>query len=207
MTDKQVSLSVSQTFVLLMPSELTRVCVYRGFIYGCRFSVAAPYQGKSKIAAPATFHGLIEGEKVLRPRTPTARSAGRFRIYDVTLHENYWPRKESRMIESRNDDLNYLAWTTAHPNGFVLNVRRSPDSNYVVLHRASCKSISNEKQKPDAFTGRNYRKICAATVAELQAAAINEGRRDGSFSKRCSLCDRELLESPNPPRRLAFGAR
>jgi hypothetical protein len=65
MTDKQtaISLSVSQTFVLLMPSELTRVCVYRGFIYGCRFSVAAPYQGKSKIAAPAAFHGLIEGER------------------------------------------------------------------------------------------------------------------------------------------------
>jgi hypothetical protein len=117
------------------------------------------------------------------------------RVYNVTLHENYWPRKESRMVEFRNDDLNYLAWTTAHPNGFVLNVRRSPDPNYVVLHRASCKSISNEKQKPDAFTGRNYRKICAATVTRVGVTA--------PFQKDA----RELLESPNPPRRLAFGAR
>ena len=93
------------------------------------------------------------------------------------------------MIEFRNNDFKYLAWTAAHPNGFVLNVRRSPDPRYVVLHRANCKTISTDKLKSGAFTERSYRKIGAATVEELQAAAINEGRSDGSFSKRCSLCD------------------
>jgi hypothetical protein len=30
------------------------------------------------------------------------------------------------MMRFENDDLGYLAWTTAHPEGFVLNVRRIP---------------------------------------------------------------------------------
>jgi hypothetical protein len=92
------------------------------------------------------------------------------------------------MVHFLNDDPGFLAWTAANPNGFVLNVRRRPDPNYVVLHRATCKSISNERHAPDAFTGRGYRKICASSVAELQKAAQSEGRSNGSFSKRCSLC-------------------
>ncbi len=87
-----------------------------------------------------------------------------------------------------NDDFSYLAWIAAHPDGYVLNVRRSADPDYVVLHRAGCNSISNDKQAPGAFTGKSYRKICAASVAELQLAAKRAGRSDGSFSKRCGLC-------------------
>lgn len=87
-----------------------------------------------------------------------------------------------------SDDVSYLAWTAAHPDGFVLNVRRSPDPDYVILHRASCGSISNDKQAPGAFTARAYRKVCAITEAELKLAAKDEGRSDGSFSKRCGLC-------------------
>ena len=93
------------------------------------------------------------------------------------------------MIEFRDNDFKYLAWTAAHPNGFILNVRYHPILGTVVLHRANCKTISIDKHKSGAFTERSYRKICSATVAELQAAAKNEGRSDGSFSKRCSLCD------------------
>jgi hypothetical protein len=37
------------------------------------------------------------------------------------------------MIEFREDDIGYLDWLDAHPSGFVLNVRRNPDPNYVVL--------------------------------------------------------------------------
>ena len=92
------------------------------------------------------------------------------------------------MIRFSNDDLNYLAWTAANPYGFVLNVRRVADPDYVILHRASCGSISTDKQAPEAFTGRGYEKICAASVTELQLAAKREGRSDGSFSKRCGLC-------------------
>ena len=70
-----------------------------------------------------------------------------------------------------------------------MNVRRVPDRDRVaVLHRASCKSISNETYAPGAYTGRGYRKVCAITEAELNLAAKSEGRSDGTFSKRCGLC-------------------
>ncbi len=92
------------------------------------------------------------------------------------------------MIEFLDDDEGYLSWIAANPDGLVLNVRRMTDPNYVVLHRASCGSISTDKREPGAYTTRGYRKVCAASVAELQLAAKREGRRDGSFSKRCGLC-------------------
>ncbi len=92
------------------------------------------------------------------------------------------------MIEFLNDDEGYLSWIATNPDGFVLKVRRMADPDYVVLHRASCGSISTDKREPGAYTTRSYRKVCAASVAELQLAAKREGRDDGSFSKRCGLC-------------------
>ena len=91
------------------------------------------------------------------------------------------------MIEFREDDIGYLDWLDAHPSGFVLNVRRNPDPNYVVLHRADCGSITAARDH-GAYTGRAYRKICALDVDELRSAAQREGRKDGSFSRRCGLC-------------------
>ena len=92
------------------------------------------------------------------------------------------------MIDFIDDDESYLSWITANPNGYVLNVRRVADPDYVVLHRANCGSISTDKHEPGAYAARGYRKICAASVTELQLAAKREGRADGSFSKRCGLC-------------------
>jgi hypothetical protein len=94
------------------------------------------------------------------------------------------------LIRFSDDDASYLAWVAAHPDGFVLNVRRSADPRYVVLHRAGCKTISNEPHSPGAYTGRGYRKICTLTEAELKPAAKSEGRSDGTFSKRCGFCCR-----------------
>ena len=92
------------------------------------------------------------------------------------------------MIRFCSDDLSCLAWTVAHPDGYVLNVRRVADSGYVILHRARCASISNKRQAPDAFTGRNYRKVCALTVTELRRAAEREERIDGVvFEAMCFL--------------------
>ena len=38
-----------------------------------------------------------------------------------------------------------------NPNGFVLNVRRVADPEYVVLHHASCSSISTDRREPGAY--------------------------------------------------------
>ena len=98
------------------------------------------------------------------------------------------------MIRFSDDDLGYLAWIAAHPDGFVLNVRCPPDPRCVVLHRANCRSISNDTYEPNAFTGRKHHKICTTSEAELKRAAKSEGRLDGTFSNRCGLCG--LVDSP-----------
>lgn len=102
------------------------------------------------------------------------------------------------MIRFSDDDLGYLAWIAAHPDGFVLNVRCPPDPHCVVLHRANCTSISNDTYEPNAFTGRKHHKICTTSEAELKLAAKSEGRLDGTFSKRCGLCGRWLRVQRRP---------
>jgi hypothetical protein len=70
------------------------------------------------------------------------------------------------MIEFEGDDKGYLQWMADNQDGFVLNVRRRRrDSEYVVLHRAACRSIVDENRAAGAYTERGYRKICATDRA------------------------------------------
>ena len=91
------------------------------------------------------------------------------------------------MHEFIDDDEGYHEWVAANPEGLVLNLRRLPDPNYVILHRATCRTIS--KARPlGAYTARGYRKVVSREETELAALAGREGRPDCSFSSRCGLC-------------------
>lgn len=92
------------------------------------------------------------------------------------------------MIQFDNDGQSYFAWLSGHPNGFVLNVRKRYDPSYVVLHRASCGTISSSKLVEGAYTERKLNKWCADTIDALRPAAKREGRADGSFSQQCGQC-------------------
>ena len=92
------------------------------------------------------------------------------------------------MIHFEDDESGYRAWLSTHPNGFVLNVRKRHDPNYVVLHKASCGQISSDKVADGAYTERSYTKWCGHSIEDLRDAARREGRSDGTFSKRCGLC-------------------
>lgn len=90
-----------------------------------------------------------------------------------------------------DQDQPYLAWLLHHTGGFVLNRHRGESASYLVLHRATCRSIQgyNNRARPGGFTSRKYIKICADTVPELvQYARTKGGLPDGSFSSRCKLC-------------------
>jgi hypothetical protein len=87
-----------------------------------------------------------------------------------------------------DDEARYLSWLHAHPQGFVVNVRRRQRPGYAVLHRASCTTIRTPTRSVALapFTGEAYVKACAETEAELAAWVV---RRLGvGFSKRCTLC-------------------
>lgn len=89
------------------------------------------------------------------------------------------------------NDRKYFEWVDAHPNGYVVNLRRRSDPEYVVLHRASCASIRRYKgmdNDPGGFTERAYRKLCGASLPEIVGRLTTElGRRD-PITKECALC-------------------
>lgn len=84
----------------------------------------------------------------------------------------------------RNDDGGYLAWLAAHSAGFVLNVARSPRPNYLILHRATCRTISGRPTRGGPWTGP-YIKVCSDD--QLQIAAWT-GQAVGAAPTRCGVC-------------------
>jgi hypothetical protein len=43
------------------------------------------------------------------------------------------------MIRFCDDGMNYLTWTAAHPDGYVLNVRRMADPDYAAAFQTTSK--------------------------------------------------------------------
>jgi hypothetical protein len=97
-------------------------------------------------------------------------------IQDVTMFES--------------NDQAYLTWREQHTDGFVINTSRSKDADYMVLHRASCYSISTytKMAHPGGFTERDYIKICSTNIESLRTWVREHGRPDGSFSRECTKC-------------------
>lgn len=82
-----------------------------------------------------------------------------------------------------DDDPGYLAWLTAHPAGLVLNTYRRPTPAYLVLHHATCRSISVLPTNGSAWT-KDYRKFCGER-GELESYARNEV---GGDTHPCGQC-------------------
>ncbi len=95
------------------------------------------------------------------------------------------------------DDQAYLRWLARHPHGFVINTPRSTPASYMVLHRASCPSVSQYTwmTRPGGFTERAYIKVCAEQVAALRSWVSRHGRIDGTFSRDCVICKPTLKTS------------
>lgn len=91
----------------------------------------------------------------------------------------------------RDDERGYREWLGRNLDGFVINGRRRLTPNYLVLHRASCKSIRNYpgmELDPGGFTERNYVKICGSSVDDLNVYVRTHFGARAVFSKRCGRC-------------------
>lgn len=88
------------------------------------------------------------------------------------------------------NDGTYQDWLEENSGGFVVNVRRNLSPTYMVLHRASCPTISKygRMSKQGGFTERSFIKVCAPDTDTLRDWVRRHGRVDGTFSKECSLC-------------------
>jgi hypothetical protein len=84
----------------------------------------------------------------------------------------------------RDDDEGYLAWLKKNPKGFVINAKRKPSADYLILHRAACWSISRPLTSEERWTAA-YIKICAS-----QSDALAQWARDevGGNLHLCGMC-------------------
>ena len=96
-------------------------------------------------------------------------------------------RNSSGGLVSFESDAAYRDWLARNRDGYVVNVRQTFSSDYVVLHRATCPHVSGPRE-PGAFTERDYRKLCGETLADVLEAPLRCGRARGAFTKRCSHC-------------------
>ena len=76
------------------------------------------------------------------------------------------PNTISGVRAFRDDDGSYLSWVTAHPDGFVINIRRSYNKTDARVHRAACPTISGQKVGGKAWTDQ-YVKVCAERRDDL----------------------------------------
>jgi hypothetical protein len=89
------------------------------------------------------------------------------------------------MIIFINDDRAYLYWVTHHRQGFVLDGRRRPKVNHLVLHRATCADIRRAESKRIHWTTGAKLKACAVNLDELRTWAVEES---GSGAAACENC-------------------
>jgi hypothetical protein len=90
-----------------------------------------------------------------------------------------------------SDDRTYLQWAEGHPDGYVVNLRRQRDASYVVLHRATCRSVhryAGIDANPGGFTERGYRKLCGTSLPEVIDYLRREFGRQQPITKECLLC-------------------
>ncbi len=92
--------------------------------------------------------------------------------------------KAVRVQEFCDDDAGYLAWLAAHPDGYVINLRRSRNPSDARTHRASCRTISGQNPRGGAWT-RTYVKVCAEHLGRLETWANDSF---GQPITRCGTC-------------------
>lgn len=100
------------------------------------------------------------------------------------------PSEKAKWTLFDKSDADYFKWLAAHPKGFVLNTTREKNPKYLVLHRPTCRTISkySGKQKPGAFTERDYIKICADNEKSLLDWVHRTHGPKAEFSNRCGHC-------------------
>lgn len=84
-----------------------------------------------------------------------------------------------------DDEQGYARWIASNPRGFVVNSYRRPTPGYLVLHGATCRTISGEPSRGRLWT-KDYIKTCSTLWAELERWSLAEV---GGHMTECGLCD------------------
>ena len=84
-----------------------------------------------------------------------------------------------------DDDAAYERWVADYPSGFVVNCHRDPGPDYLVLHRATCASVTVLQPTATTWTNGDYAKVCSDSRDDLIRWASSVV---GGELKPCGLC-------------------
>jgi hypothetical protein len=80
------------------------------------------------------------------------------------------------------DDVGYLAWLSAHPDGCVINTYARPSRAYLKLHHAACSTIS--RLQPGARPSRTASTARSAAAEPTWKRTLTTRRN----TRPCPLC-------------------
>lgn len=99
-------------------------------------------------------------------------------------------RKESPMLAVlpagltlfRDDDEGFFAWLADNPGGYFINTERSPNPNYLVLHRPDCPHF---RGGGSLHWTKDYIKVSATDRAALESWAIDTVQGEVTLCRSC----------------------
>jgi hypothetical protein len=98
------------------------------------------------------------------------------------------------VVVFKDNDEGYLAWSRAHPDGFVVNALRGTLGD-PVLHRADCWSITTRTGERELWT-HDYVKLCAEATGPLVMWGY---QTHGTGVRECQQCDPSGERARTPP--------
>jgi endonuclease-3 len=104
---------------------------------------------------------------------------------EVAGHQETYPIREGlKVIAFIDDDYGYLRWVRTNRRGYVLNCLRTPSSGVLMLHKATCWTITGETSRRRRWTDQ-YIKVCSFDKNELSQWAWKEV---GKEVRNCKIC-------------------
>ena len=106
------------------------------------------------------------------PRSALPRATGRWSPWSASTPTTERAANLVRVPATfADDDLGYERWLRIHRAGYVLNCDRNPKASYLMLHRSHYLIISGAPASGSTWTRGGYIKVCADTMAEIEAWA------------------------------------
>lgn len=86
------------------------------------------------------------------------------------------------------DDTEFLDWTKDHPEAYVINFRANRSADYVVLHRATCRTIAVSSATGGPLTTGAYRKVGSQNLRVFDDWIPHNITNGICVSDECVIC-------------------
>jgi hypothetical protein len=98
-----------------------------------------------------------------------------------------------------DDDTGYLTWVESHQHGFVVNSYRRPDPRYLILHRATCGTITGRPARRERWTTGDFIKPAPRPAPPSTSGRARPPAASSPRAVSVTLTDHPERSSPPEP--------